>query len=216
MKNGQKRTSEKNTVDMRKNLSDESTVCLSVLMAVAGLFSVLLFSAARGSLYRIDTAAASVQAPSPRVRTVFERRIDRMVEGHPIEAMVPYIAGEDPETAKYLVSIAKHESNWGLHSPKDAYGQTCYNYWGFRGSGENVTPSGYSCFGSPKEAVAVVGSRISYLVHDLELDTPEELIVWKCGSTCAGHSGSDVRHWIGNVSLYSDRIERVAGAEASR
>lgn len=216
MKTNHQTDSRNNTgIDTAKR-SDESAVYLSILMAVSGLFSVLLFSAALGSSFDIDSAAGRVQSPAPRSRTAFERGIDRMVEGHPIEDMVPYIAGEDPETAKYLVSIAKHESNWGLHSPKDEYGRTCYNYWGYRGGGERVTESGYSCFRTPKEAVAIVGARIDYLVHGLELDTPEELLVWKCGRSCAGHSRADVNRWVGNVSLYSAKIERVAGAEFSR
>lgn len=195
---------------------DESTLYLTALMVFGGFFTVLLYAASSGTSYGIDSAVASVPHASPHVKTRFEKEISKMVEGHPIEAMMPYIAKRDPETAKYLVSIAKHESNWGTYSPKDGAGQTCFNYWGYRGSGDNVTESGYSCFGSPKEAVAVVGSRLDYLVNGLALDTPEELVVWKCGRSCSGHSRSDVARWVGNVDLYSRKIERVAGIEASR
>lgn len=192
----------------------ESTLYLSVLLVSVGFFALLISAASAGFSYDMDSVVPA--APTPHVKTKFEREVGKMVEGSPIAEMVPYIAKQDPETAKYLVSIAKHESNWGKYSPKNSAGQTCYNYWGFRGSGDNVTKSGYSCFGSPKEAVAAVGSRLDYLVHGLSLDTPRELIVWKCGSSCAGHSQGDVNRWIGNVDLYSRKIERVAGIESSR
>jgi hypothetical protein len=195
---------------------DESTLYLTVLMVSAGFFALLMYAASAGTSFGIDaTASASLETTSI-VKTRFEKEVTKMVAGNPIEEMVPYIARQDPETAKYLVSIAKHESNWGRFSPKDAAGKTCYNYWGYRGSGDNVTASGYSCFGSPKEAVAVVGSRLDYLVNGLSLNTPKELIVWKCGRSCVGHSKGDVARWIGNVDLYSRKIERVAGIEDSR
>ncbi|MEI7750217.1 MAG: hypothetical protein WCJ25_04415 [Candidatus Moraniibacteriota bacterium] len=196
-------------------VQDESVLYLSVLLASVGFIALLISAAATGVGYDIDAVGTAPVATS-HAKTRFEREVGKMVEGSPIEAMVPYIARQDPETAKFLISIAKHESNWGKLSPKDYAGRTCYNYWGFRGSGDNITASGYSCFGSPKEAVAVVGSRLDYLVHGLALDTPQELVVWKCGSSCVGHSPADVNRWIGNVDFYSKKVERVAGVDASR
>lgn len=195
---------------------DESTLYLTVLLVSVGFFALLISAASAGTSYGIEVATSTLPKNVKPVKTRFEKEVTKMVEGKPIEAMVPYIALQDPETAKYLVSIAKHESNWGQFSPKDAAGKTCYNYWGYRGSGDNVTASGYSCFGSPKEAVAVVGSRLDYLVNGLSLNTPKELIVWKCGRSCAGHSKGDVARWIGNVDLYSRKVARVAGIEESR
>ncbi len=195
---------------------DEGTLYLAVLMVSVGFFALLIFAASAGTTYDMDAAMAALPKNVKPVKTRFEKEVAKMVEGDPIEAMVPYIAMQDPETAKYLVSIAKHESNWGKYSPKDADGKTCYNYWGYRGGGDHVTESGYTCFESPKEAVAIVGSRLDYLVKGLALNTPEELIVWKCGRSCAGHARSDVARWIGNVDLYSRKIERVAGVEESR
>ncbi|HWQ60281.1 MAG TPA: hypothetical protein VN420_03995 [Candidatus Fimivivens sp.] len=194
---------------------NDGTLLLILLLVSAGFFALLITAASAGAGYDIDAVAASLpQSPGPK--TAFETQVTKMVEGKPIEAMMPYIAKRNPETAKYLISIAKHESNWGTYSPKDVAGRTCFNYWGYRGQGEDVTPSGYSCFGSPKEAVSVVGSRLDYLVYGLSLDTPKELIVWKCGRSCSGHSQSDVAQWIRNVDLYSRKVERVAGAEMSR
>lgn len=199
------------------SVSDAGYSSLYLLtLLVSGLFVGLLVCATGDSVSAgIDADSASIRiVPDMRYRTSFERDLDRMVEGHPISSMIPYISKRDPETAKYLVSIAKHESNWGLYSPKDETGATCYNYWGFRGSGDRVTNSGYTCFESPEQAVAVVGKRLDYLIWDLRLDTPAELIVWKCGRSCAGHDGSGVRNWIGNVDYYSRKIEdvRLAGA----
>ena len=199
----------------KKPVMDESVLYLSALLVSVGFFALLIFSDATGTGYAIETSALATKT-TPHVKTRFEREVGKMVEGSPIEAMVPYIAKQDPKTATFLVSIAKHESNWGKYSPKDSAGRTCYNYWGFRGGGDNVTESGYSCFGSPKEAVAVVGSRLDYLVHGLALDTPRELIVWKCGASCAGQSPVDVHQWIDNVGIYSQKVERVAGVDEGR
>lgn len=195
---------------------DDGTLFLILLLVSAGFFALLLSAASAGVGYDIDAVAATIPGASPHTKTAFEKEVAKMVEGRPIEAMVPYIAKQNPETAKYLISIAKHESNWGTYSPKDVAGRTCYNYWGFRGQGGDVTPSGYSCFGSPQEAVSVVGSRLDYLVYGLSLDTPKELVVWKCGRSCSGHSPADVARWIRNVDLYSQKVELVAGAEVSR
>ncbi len=200
----------------KKQNIDESTLYLATMFVCVGFFTLLIMAASTGVSYDIDASTSSIPRPHTLAKTQFEKEVMKMVEGNPIEEMIPYIAKQDPATAKFLVSIAKHESGWGKHSPKDAAGQTCYNYWGFRGNGDTVTKSGYSCFGSPKEAVKVVGSRLDYLVRGLSLDTPEKLIVWKCGSSCAGHSPSDVNRWIGTVDLYARKIERVAGVENAR
>ena len=84
-------------------------------------------------------------------------RVLAMVAGHPIEKMAPYILKRDKRVGSFLVAIAKKESDWGLYSPLKA-GRECYNYWGYKG-GYNLTESGYSCFDSPEQAIAVVGDR---------------------------------------------------------
>lgn len=134
-----------------------------------------------------------------------ERSIDKLVAGYPIEKMVPYISTKGKGTAAFLIGIAKKESNWGKYSPK-LNGKDCYNYWGYRGQSENITPSGYTCFSSPKEAVDVVGRRISSLMNDSNISTPAEMIVWKCGWNCAGHSDESVSKWIADVGIYYNKI----------
>ncbi|MFA5899091.1 MAG: hypothetical protein WC829_08255 [Hyphomicrobium sp.] len=126
-----------------------------------------------------------------------------LVVGHPIEEMLPYIAKCDSETAIFLIAIAKKESDWGEHSPKKE-GKNCYNYWGYRGT-YNQTDSGYSCFDSPEQAIEVVGRRIGELLAK-NIDTPQKMVVWKCGSSCAGHDPASVRKWISDVALYRDKL----------
>jgi len=92
----------------------ESTLYLSVLLVSVGFFALLISAASAGFSYDMDSVVPA--APTPHVKTKFEREVGKMVEGSPIAEMVPYIAKQDPETAKYLVSIAKHESNWGKYS----------------------------------------------------------------------------------------------------
>jgi len=140
-----------------------------------------------------------------RIISPLEIKLKGLVYGYPIEKMLPYIALEDKQTAAFLVGIAKKESNWGKHSPK-LNGKTCYNYWGYRGQGENVTPSGYTCFKTPQEAVSVVGKRISDLVNYSGLTTPSKMIVWKCGWDCSQHSDQSVQGWIADVGYYYKKV----------
>lgn len=131
-----------------------------------------------------------------------EEKYRQLVTGSPIEAMLPFISKLDTKTAAYLIAIAKKESDWGRYSPHKGE-QTCFNYWGYKG-GYNLTASGYSCFDSPEQAVAVVGGRIKELL-DRQLDTAEKLVVWKCGASCAGHDPAGVRKWISDVAAYYEK-----------
>jgi hypothetical protein len=134
--------------------------------------------------------------------------IKDLVKDQPMEAMASEVAKRDMNTAAYLVAIAKKESNLGKLSPKDADGKDCFNYWGFRGS-QNTTKSGYSCFDSPEQAVAVVGDRIQYLTQLQKLDTPRKMVVWKCGASCAGHGAYNVNKWVSDVDYYFDKINNL-------
>jgi hypothetical protein len=136
----------------------------------------------------------------------FERRVRKMVEGYPIEDMVPEIIKQDRTVAMFLVAIAKKESNWGKRVPLDDNYQDCYNYWGYRGIRNMMGTGGHTCFNSRADAVKTVGKRLSTLINEYDLDTPEELIVWKCGSSCAGHSSYSVQKWISDVELYFDKV----------
>lgn len=132
----------------------------------------------------------------------------KMVKGYPIEKMIPFIIEQDPIVAAFLVAIAKKESAWGKRVPL-LNNEDCFNYWGYRGGGDRVTQSGYTCFDSPQQAIEIVGGRIKRLAKEQGLDTPQKMIVWKCGSTCAGHSEYGVNKWITDVGLYFKKLTTI-------
>jgi hypothetical protein len=135
---------------------------------------------------------------------ILEAKINNLVKGHPIEKMSAYISKKNSDTASFLVAIAKKESNWGVYSPHKL-GRDCYNYWGYRGK-YNKTASGYSCFDSPSQAVAVVGGRIDDLIAQ-RVDTPKEMVtVWKCGYDCSWDNPASVRKWTKDVSFYFEKL----------
>jgi hypothetical protein len=135
--------------------------------------------------------------------SALELKMDKIVADSPIKLMVPLIAQRNEKTAAYLIAIAKKESNWGKYSPKKN-GKDCYNYWGYRGD-ENPTLSGYSCFKSPRQAVSIVGRRIDDLIAQ-KIDTPREMVIWKCGNDCEGHSSYSVQKWINDVDFYFKKL----------
>lgn len=138
-----------------------------------------------------------------------EEQIKDITKNHPIEEMAPFIAQYDKKIAALIVGIAKKESNWGIHSPSKN-GQTCYNYWGYKGRGSNGVAMGYGCFANPQEAVDAIGGRISELVNQ-NIDTPAEMVVWKCGKSCAATGGQAAANkWIADVNVYYKRIAMLA------
>ncbi len=138
-------------------------------------------------------------------KIALENKIRKMVEGYPIEQMVPFIIEKDPRVAAFLISIAKKESNWGKRSPKKN-GQDCFNYWGYRDPDNTEGSGGHSCFSSPQEAIEVVSKRIEQLINEKKLNTPADMVVWKCGFSCKGHSPESVRKWINDVGFYFKKI----------
>jgi hypothetical protein len=167
---------------------------LFVLLFIFSItFGALLFGIGEKIKNEKDFTASKI------IPTKLEREIKKMVADHPIENMATYISRRDKSVAAYLIAIAKKESNWGIYSPKKD-GKECYNYWGYRGT-YNQTNSGYSCFDTPKQAVQVVGERISELI-DQDINTPRKMIVWKCGATCSGHDPASVEKWIQDVDWY--------------
>jgi len=135
-----------------------------------------------------------------------EKAILSLVSGHPIEMMALAISQQEKTVASFLVAIAMKESSWGEHAPSKN-GKDCYNYWGYKG-GINPTEGGYSCFETPEQAVEVVGGRLKNLV-DKGINTPEKLLVWKCGSSCASHNQKDVRKWVTDVTMYNEKMNKI-------
>ncbi len=180
-----------------KRISTPEDFFFGFLVAVSLVFAFLCF---RG------VAAISVFSPplaQPKSPNALEKNIKKLARGYPIAQMAPFIAGKDKKVAAYLVAIAKKESNWGIYSPKKR-GKTCYNYWGYRGQ-ENPTASGYSCFSSPRQAVNVVGRRIKNLVAQ-KIDTPREMVVWKCGDACTRSGARGEAKWVRDVGFYYEKI----------
>lgn len=142
------------------------------------------------------------QTVQPKQATPLEKEISQMVQGYPIEKMVPYILKQDPKTAMFLVAIAKKESAWGKRKPV-LDGKDCYNYWGFRLRAEKMGSGGHTCFDSPKEAVETIASRIDQLVQEEDIDTPSDMIVWKCGYVCQDKPKTlSEKKWINDVDFY--------------
>jgi hypothetical protein len=136
----------------------------------------------------------------------FETKTRIMTAGHPIKNMLPFIAKQDKDVAAYLIAIAKKESNWGKYAPQKN-GKECFNYWGYRGN-LNQTDSGYSCFRNPQQAVNIVGARIQDLIAQ-NINTPREMVIWKCGQDCSGQNAEAVDKWINDVAYYRDKVKRV-------
>jgi hypothetical protein len=149
---------------------------------------------------------------SEQVRELREYLETRLAD-YPISAMIPAIVQKDLTVAAFLVGIAKKESDWGKHVPLSDNGKDCYNYWGYRAPGSLGTQrSGYGCFATPEEAIDVVGSRIETLAVEYKRDTPDKMVVWKCGFNCTGHDPASVAKWISDVALYHRSILALADA----
>jgi hypothetical protein len=168
--------------------------------------SALALVTAAQSLAIQRIAEAAVVKEKSVTQWKLEQEARRMTVGYPINPLLTHIFTKDQVTAAYLIGIAKKESNWGKISPKKD-GRDCYNYWGFKGKGSNGVAAGHTCFGSPEEAVDAVASRISSLVYDYNRTTPEQLVVWKCGYSCHGHSQASVDKWISDVAFYKNHLE---------
>lgn len=171
--------------------SDQGHIFLAGILFLSLGVAVFLVSFGK----QVSDEVADMRFP----KSFFELKLQALVFGYPMRRMVPSLLEQDRRAAVFLVAIAKKESNWGMNAPQKE-GKDCYNYWGYRGP-ENTTDSGYSCFSSPQEAVAVVGSRLQTLIADQGLDTPRELIVWKRGFLDSPLDSSEEK-WVSDVSYY--------------
>ena len=136
------------------------------------------------------------------------KEISEMVKGYPIEKMVPYIAEQDRTVAAFIVAIARKESGWGEHVPVLS-GKDCYNYWGYRGIRDKMGTGGHTCFDSPKDAVDTVAKRIATLVEENGKDTPQKMVIWKCGSSCAATGGQAAANkWVDDVNGIFEKFNK--------
>jgi uncharacterized FlgJ-related protein len=146
-----------------------------------------------------------IEADKKKKQEIMADKLDELLEGHPMAEMSNLIAEQDEIVAALIVGIGKKESNWGKRSPsKD--GKDCYNYWGYKTSGSRGKALGHACFGSPEEAIETIAKRLNHFVYETNRDTPAKMIVWKCGSSCAGHNPVGVNKWISDVQLYYDQV----------
>jgi len=178
-----------------------SEACFSIFLVISLVFSGLLYSACLKA-----NSVQIVSTPVPNPHAILENHVRLVVSGYPIEAMAPYIARHNKTSAAFLVGIAKKESNWGKRVPVDEAGNDCFNYFGFKGAGSRGVEMGHGCFGSPEEAIRIVGARVDTMVNEYEFTTPEDFIVWKCGWSCKGHSDESVKKWISDVKIYFNKV----------
>lgn len=173
-----------------------------LILIVAIIFMLTYMTVSRLQALDEIQQQAPVKTIQVKEKTPLEKEIIEMTEGYPIEKMMPYILKQNPKTAMFLVAIAKKESAWGKRKPV-LDGKDCFNYWGFRLRAEKMGSGGHTCFDTPEEAVETVAERIDQLVQEEDIDTPSDMIVWKCGYGCQDQPKSiSEKKWINDVDFY--------------
>lgn len=160
----------------------------------------------QGDVYLLASQVSFREAEKP-VKKEIEQQLYQLVGEAPIKEMVPAILKLDDKVGAFVVGIAKKESDWGKRAPSKE-GKTCYNYWGYKGAGSRGTSMGYACFENSEEAVETIGKRIETLVSK-NINEPRKFVVWKCGSSCAGHDPGAVEKWISDVNLYFGKVMKI-------
>jgi hypothetical protein len=184
-----------------KKIVDSTEKKISLFLII---FTILFLGAFMAIVYSYNGFFRKYKGPQP-IKTQFEIELANMVKGYPIESMVSEIAQQDKKVAAFMISIAKKESNWGKRVPV-LDGRDCYNYWGYRGQGNEMGSGGHTCFKSREEAVSTIAKRIKELVYEDELDSPQKLVVWKCGNACGSDNPIGVKKWIRDVKYYYNKI----------
>lgn len=173
---------------------------LLLVLAIIFVSSILLFQYMTKAEEQIEVQPKVAGVENVR-NFVREKEINDLVQGYPIEKMTRYIAKQDPKVSAFLIAIAKKESAWGERKPI-LNGEDCYNYWGFRLKSDRMGSGGHTCFDSPQEAVEIVGARLNHLVNEEKIDTPKEMVIWKCGYACNGPESAGSEKWIKDVDYY--------------
>ncbi len=140
-----------------------------------------------------------------QINNNLKNQLSDILVGTPMENMIEPISKQDRTIAAFLVGIALKESQFGKHSPK-LHGQDCYNYWGYRGKRARMGTGGHTCFDSPEDAVNTVSKRLKTLVFKQHRTTPQKMLIWKCGNSCATHSPTSVAKWVADVSIYFNKL----------
>jgi hypothetical protein len=153
-----------------------------------------------------DSPAIAQTAPQDESNSEIEdlkNDIEKIVKNTPMAAMIDPISEKDRTVAAFIVGIAMKESKFGVYAPHVG-GRDCYNYWGLKAGGK-TTAGGYTCFGSPEEAVKGVSKTVEKMVAK-GVRTPAQAISWKCGRSCAGHGSANVQKWISDVAINFNKI----------
>lgn len=177
-----------------------------ILILLISIIFVITGTCMQRSLQKNEVMPSAVIPLKINKPSALEVEIKNMVQGYPIEKMTPYILQQNPKTAMFMIAIAKKESAWGKRHPVLA-GQDCFNYWGFRLKSEKMGSGGHTCFNSPEEAVSVIANRIDELVESEKIDTPKEMVIWKCGYNCQTRAKSESEiKWIKDVDYYYSKM----------
>lgn len=183
----------------RSYVASAKSVPSEARVEIKPIFEEEKFAATEGKITPAEIFGQKIDGSNKE----FAQKLYEIVGEAPIKEMVPYISERDDEVAAFLIGIAKKESSFGYASPlKD--GETCYNYWGYKGSAGRGTGMGYACFASAEEAVDIVGNRIEVLIGK-NRNTPAKMVdTWKCGTSCKGDPGAP--SWVSTVSMYFNKI----------
>lgn len=185
------------------NVNPEHGRILILMLSIIFLTTAMTVSQALNKIEVKNEVSLPARVIKP---TQLAMDIEKMVQGYPIEEMTPYIVKQNPKTAMFLVAIAKKESAWGKRKPV-LDGQDCYNYWGFRLKAEKMGSGGHTCFDSPEQAVNTIAERIDDLVKTEKIDTPKEMVIWKCGYACQNREkNASEEKWIKDVGMYYDKL----------
>ncbi len=159
--------------------------------------------------YKEEPIPVRVQINShiAKIESPFDRKVTQLVEGYPIAEMTPYILSKDPRVAAFMIAIAKKESAWGKRHPV-LDGRNCYNYWGFRLKTSSMGSGGHTCFDTPEQAVDMVASRIDEMVNEENMNSPTDMIIWKCGYGCQDSIKTvSEKKWISDVDMYYSKLK---------
>ena len=190
---------------MKKLAYLEDDLLRNFLFILIILFLILFIFCVVNSSQQIVKASDNVRLNIGKYRNQeLENKIKKMTADYPIDKMAYYISRQDEDVAAFLVAIAKKESNWGKRTPK-LNGKECYNYWGFREKRTRMGSGGHTCFDNPRDAVATVSGRIKNLLAK-GVDTPAEMVIWKCGYSCKSQNPQSVKKWIADIGLYYSKF----------
>ena len=154
----------------------------------------------------LNIQTVSLQNKEDDQNTALKNSLANILVGTPMEKMIEPISKQDKTVAAFLVGIALKESGLGKHRPV-LNGKDCYNYWGYRGKRTRMGTGGHTCFNSPEDAVETVGKRLHTLAIKQKRNTPQKMLIWKCGSDCGATGGWPAAHkWVKDVSIYFNQI----------